>query len=566
MADPTGSNKTSASPGQKPADQPELCGGTTGFVMMMMMFLVLFLMINPELRTTIAVALDGVFAPIFAFDYQYPVLTLVFTSIFMVFCSTTIRHYMTDWVGIARAQKFMSAYQKEKMNAMTSGNTVKQKKLEELAPQISQYNMTLMASNLKPLAFTMIFFIIVFPWLWAVYFAELKELGYDFITLPGIDKWALNSELNICPGGFNSWILVYIVLSFPVSFLLQNGLKYISFSYKIKQTEVNQERKIKEQIRDLEDKINEMKSKGVETQAANQLLSQSHQVMEEKRYVRVSELLTEADEHLDNKLHAYERINGLIEEAELMIANADKKGIRIIESQKSLDSSKNALKRNDDTHAIYYAKQSQRQTKEARIKHKEAEETISQLKALMYDLRELKTIEADKLFEKTESAMKNKDYANVIKFSKETKQKAEEIINLNKEALDAVNSAKKALDNVKHLDLDIPGAQQLYTKATDELKYDRYETAKDFADQCRDLVKVEQDKYQNAQESVSFAKLVISNAISFGASIPEAESLLADAEQALTLKQYDRAIELANRAKDLAETAKKQQQRLAKRR
>jgi uncharacterized membrane protein (DUF106 family) len=566
MADTKGSNSVPGSPGQKPADQPELCGGTTGFVMMMMMFLVLFLMINPELRTTIALALDGVFSPIFAFDYQFPVLTLVLTSIFMVFCSTTIRHFMTDWVGIARAQKFMSAYQKEKMNAMTSGNTVKLKKLEELAPQISQYNMTLMASNLKPLAFTMIFFIIVFPWLWAVYFAELQELGYDFISLPGIDKWALNQELNFCPGGFNSWILVYIVLSFPVSFLLQNGLKYISFSYKIKQTEVDQERKIKEQIRDLEQKISDIKFKGVETQRAKQLLSQSQQALEDKRYSHVSELLTEADEHLDKKSQTYDRVNSLIDEAEKMIENANKKGIRIIEAQKSLESSKTALKRNDDTDAIYYAKQSQRQIKEARIKHKEAEETISQLKALMYDLRELKTIDADKSFDKAQNAMNNKDYANVIKYSKETKQKAEEISNLHKEAIDSVNSAKKSIENVKHLDLDIPGAQQLFTKANDELKYDRYESAKEFADQCRDLVKIEQEKYQNAQESVSFAKLVISNAISFGASIPEAESLAADAEQALSLKQYDRAIELANRAKDLAETAKKQQQRLAKRR
>jgi hypothetical protein len=249
-----------------------------------------------------------------------------------------------------------------------------------------------------------------------------------------------------------------------------------------------------------------------------------------------------------------------------MIKNAADKGIRVIDAQKSLDFSKNAFKRNDDTEAIYYAKQSQRQIKEARIKHKEAEETISQLKALMYDLRELKTTEADKLFEKTQNAMDNKDYINVIKLSKETKQKAEEISSFYQEATEAVNSAKKALDNVKHLDLEIPGALQLCTRAENELKYDRYDSAKEFAYQCRDLVKTEQDKYQNAQESVSFAKLVISNAISFGASIPEAESLAEDAEQALSLKQYDRAIELANRAKNIAETAKKQQQRLAKRR
>jgi uncharacterized membrane protein (DUF106 family) len=561
----TSGGSSSSDASGKPPDQPDLCGGSTGMIMMLLMFFILYMMLNPDLRTSIAIALDGVFSPIFGFDYKYPILTMLAASIFMVFCSTTIRHLMTDWVGIARAQKFMNSYQKEKMDAMTSGNTVKLKKLEELTPEISKNNMTLMVSNLKPMAFTMIFFIIVFPWLWAVYFEELADLGNDFVSLPGIDKWTLSGSINICPGGFNTWILIYIVLSFPVSFLLQNALKYISFTQRIKKTEVKEEKKIQTELQNLEVNIEKLDSRGIQTQKARELLSQSSSNIENKHYGRAMEIITEANEHLENKTRTYERIIGLINQAESMILNAEKKEIRVSEAEKSLENARKALNRNDDTQAIYYAKQSQRQIKESREKHREAEETLSNIKALMYDVRELDTKEVDRTFEKALDAMKEKEYANVITYSKEAKIKAEEISKLNDDAKASIEKLEKLLQNIKHLNLEIADAADLYQQAMDELKHHRYERAQELAEQCNELITQERDNFQNAQESVSFAKLVISNAISFGASIPDAERYAADAESALNIKNYRRAIELANKAKDIAETAKRQQQRLAKR-
>jgi len=102
---------------------------------------------------------------------------------------------MTDWVEVARAQKLMNSFQKEKLNAMQTGNTVKMKKLEELSPEISKHQMRLMTYNLKPVIFTMIFFIVVFPWLWMVYFDRLE---FTYISLPGISKWNLIDNINIC--------------------------------------------------------------------------------------------------------------------------------------------------------------------------------------------------------------------------------------------------------------------------------------------------------------------------------------------------------------------------------
>ena len=554
---------SSGTGGAQPEPQPELCGGTTGFIMMILMFLILFLMFSPELRIAIALGLDGAFNPIFGFGGKFPALTLLCTSIFLVLCSTTIRHFMTDWVGVARAQKLMTAFQKERTDAMLAGNTVKLKKLEELNPEIQKKQMILMTSNLKPIVFTMIFFIIVFPWVWMVYMEMHME--FQYLSLPGVDKWDLLGTPDICLGAFKNWIFIYILLSFPIGFLIQNGLKYLTFTRQIKRTELEQEQKIENQAKALALKLKAAEENGISMDRPRELLSQVDKKLTDKNYSQASALISDAEKYLERRTQTHERITGLITEAETMINNAKKKGINIEAAQKSLKFARKGLNRNDETSAIYYAKQSQRQVKESRKEHKSAEEAISSVKAVMYDLRELNTEEADQSFKEAMAAMEKKDYSSVLKEIKATKIKAEEIKNLHKEANEALKNIKNLKDTIAHLNLEVPQADELFEEASTALMAHRYEDAIDLAHQCSDLITAEKDKFQEAQDSVSFAKLVVANAVSFGANVVEAEELVADAEIALTSKNYDQTIELATKAKDIAEHAKRQQQRLAKR-
>ena len=161
--------------------------------------------------------------------------------------------------------------------------------------------------------------------------------------------------------------------------------------------------------------------------------------------------------------------------------------------------------------------------------------------------------------------MDKKDYAEVIKYSKTTKVKAEDIMTINKKAEEAIKSAKKAVESIHHLGLDVPDANDQLNKAQDAMVTNNYEKAFDIANNLIDKINSEKGKFSEAQESVSFAKLVISNASSFGADVSSAENLVNEAELALTAKNYDRVIELANSAKDIAESGKRQQQRMSKR-
>jgi uncharacterized membrane protein (DUF106 family) len=563
MANSQGAQGTQGSNApEHPVEQPELCGGTTGFVIIMMISL--FIMFDLNLRRAIALALDPVFSPIFSFGGKYPGLTLLCTGIFLVFCSTTIRHLMTDWVEVARSQKLLTAFQKERTDAMISGNTVKQKRLEEMAPEIQQKQMVLMISNFKPVIFTMLFFIVVFPWIWMIYFKE--HLLYDFFTLPWATKWDLQTPVSFCGGGnIGNWIFIYILISFPIGFLIQNGLKFITFTRKIKHSEVEKEHELDDEIKALEDRIISGESKGIQVARSKEIITQVEQNLTEKNYSKASELLAEAESYLERKSQTHGRVMSLIAQAETMLENAEQKGVNITTAQNSLAQARKAIKRNDDTTAIYYAKQSQRQVKESRAQHKNAEDTLASVKAIMYDLREINTEDADKIFNEAESAMVSKDYTEVVKQAKATKHKAEEIKNLHSEAASAVAAAKSALDNISHLELKVPKANDIYDKANRALTDNKYQEALELATQCTDLINAEKDKFTEAQESVSFAKLVIANALSFGATVVEAEELVANAEIALADKNYDKTIKLATKAKDIAEQAKRHQQRISKR-
>ena len=116
-----------------------------------------------------------------------------------------------------------------------------------------------------------------------------------------------------------------------------------------------------------------------------------------------------------------------------------------------------------------------------------------------------------------------------------------------------------------HLGLRIQDIDKKLESATVAFSEHKYKEALDLANQVNDIINAEKDKFQEAQEGVSFEKLVISNAQSFGADVTDAEELVHKAEGELAEKHYEQTIELATKAKDMAEQAKRRRQRDSKR-
>ncbi len=208
--------------------QPQPGGGTASrFIMMFMIMMTLFIILDPNMRSALGGAMALVMNPLIGFGGAYPLLTLLIAGMITSSISILGRHFFVDWVQMAKSQKIMSAFNKERREAMMKQNMAKLKRLNEMSPEIMQQATKQSMNQLKPMAFTMIIIIVIFSWL------------YSYVSGYAIDPkfsvpWELNSNLlksTVLP----HWVMVYALISIPFGQIITRVLKYFSFKKKLRE-------------------------------------------------------------------------------------------------------------------------------------------------------------------------------------------------------------------------------------------------------------------------------------------------------------------------------------------
>jgi uncharacterized membrane protein (DUF106 family) len=208
-------------------EQRPRSGGASRFIMMFMVMMTFLIILNPDLRSALGGAMAYVMNPVIGFNGEFPLLTLLIAGMMTSSISILGRHFFVDWVEMARNQKVMSAFNKERRQAMMTQNMAKLKRLNEMSPEIMQAGMSQSMNQLKPMAFTMIIIIVIFSWL------------YSFVSIYAIDPkfsvpWAFDTSMlsaTVLP----NWVLVYALISIPFGQVVQRILKYFSFKKKLRE-------------------------------------------------------------------------------------------------------------------------------------------------------------------------------------------------------------------------------------------------------------------------------------------------------------------------------------------
>jgi uncharacterized membrane protein (DUF106 family) len=201
-------------------------------IVMLALIVAMFVMFDNNLRLALGKAVGFGLDPLVGFNGHEPVLTLLFTGLLMSFFSIAVRHFFVDWVGMARNQRISSAFQKELREARTSNNTYKLKKLTELQPQIMAQTFKASGTQMKLMPVTMLVVIPIFAWLANFIYITVSASTSTMISVP----WSLNTDMkgsNVLP----NWVLLYSLLTLPFSQVLTRGLKYFSFSKRLKNIE-----------------------------------------------------------------------------------------------------------------------------------------------------------------------------------------------------------------------------------------------------------------------------------------------------------------------------------------
>lgn len=194
-------------------------------MLMLLLFLgVMLIFFIPEARTGLGVAASFVLEPLIGFGGHFPVLSIFLAGAIPLVISVILRHFMVDWVAQARMAEINRALGKEIREAMQKRNTARMKKLNETRSEVMKEFLPLQMAQMKPTAITMFLFVVVFAWLSTF----VGTLPSSTVAVP----WALNAPLTavtVLP----HWILLYSVLTLPLSLVLSRVLKYFTFSHRL---------------------------------------------------------------------------------------------------------------------------------------------------------------------------------------------------------------------------------------------------------------------------------------------------------------------------------------------
>lgn len=228
-----------SAPQQAQAPQMEACKGPSGYIFILAMMLLVFIMFG-GLGDSVASIAGVVLDPLIGFNGRYPVITMLLAGSTTIIVSTITRHFMVDWVEMARKQKILGEYNKQVRAATKSGDPKASQKLNEQNQDILGMQSSMMMDQMKSSVITMVIAILIFRWL----FSFIQGLEHPTLAVPWDMHFALLDYAfkqvcgNICSmgsgGGMPYWIFVYIIITIPLGQALMRGLKYFQFSRKLR--------------------------------------------------------------------------------------------------------------------------------------------------------------------------------------------------------------------------------------------------------------------------------------------------------------------------------------------
>lgn len=194
----------------------------------MMIILSLMVILLPDLRLAFGALVGIVLEPLIGFNGELAVITLMFAGFITGSISIIIRHFTTDWIGLAKSQKTMSEFNKVYREAMMSRNYDKMEKLNKLRQETMRESLDIQKSQLKTLGVTMFAIIIIFAWL-------LSFISSGVVSPKFSVPWSFDADMRGSIWIIPQWVLLYAVLSSPLTLILPRLLKYYTYTKRLEE-------------------------------------------------------------------------------------------------------------------------------------------------------------------------------------------------------------------------------------------------------------------------------------------------------------------------------------------
>ncbi|MFQ6107855.1 MAG: DUF106 domain-containing protein [Thermoplasmata archaeon] len=197
------------------------------YTMIILSLMVLFI---PQLRQSFGEIVGIILEPIIGFKGEMAVVSLMLAGFITGTISIVIRHFTTDWVGLARSQKTMAEFNKLWRETLMSGNYTKLEKLKEIRNETMQESLNVQKSQLKTFGVTMFMIIIIFAWLMSFVNSGIVSPSFSV-------PWSYDANMKGIALFIPHWVLLYAVLSSPLTLLLPRILKWYTFKKRLESEE-----------------------------------------------------------------------------------------------------------------------------------------------------------------------------------------------------------------------------------------------------------------------------------------------------------------------------------------
>ncbi|MEE8182917.1 MAG: EMC3/TMCO1 family protein [Thermoplasmata archaeon] len=203
-------------------------------LLIMVVILLIMIMLQPSLRMAFGDMVGLALEPLIGFNGQLAVVSMMFAGFITGTISILIRHFSTDWIAVAKSQKAMNEFNKVYRATVMSGNRDKVEKLQKVRQETMAEFSGIQMAQLKTLAVTMFAVIIIFAWL-------MSFISSGVVSSKFSVPWNYDADMKAVMIFIPQWVLLYAVLSSPLTLLLPRILKYYSYKKKLEAEEYEDE-------------------------------------------------------------------------------------------------------------------------------------------------------------------------------------------------------------------------------------------------------------------------------------------------------------------------------------
>jgi hypothetical protein len=293
---------------------------------------------------------------------------------------------------------------------------------------------------------------------------------------------------------------------------------------------------------------------------AEERMIRAKEAVDRANYEIALKYIEESDKFITDAKAHYElqQATDGIAKATMTLAELKKLGISSELVETLLKSAEDAFKRKRYADAIAFVDRADTAAERLKRQHKS-----NQIKAMVKSVEDMITnmqtagidvSKATALLQQTASALESEEYTTAEEYIKEAEQiaKASSREYYMTEISTELSGVQRLITQLEREDVDVATPQSLIAQAKLAIKYDDYDRCKSLIAQAKELATKLRTSWLEvkAKDALQHARAYLDEVKGPNVDVTEAEKFIRNAERALSTKDFDRALEFAQRAEE----------------